>query len=156
MVEYALILDELKSVLKRNGLKQTKQREAILKTLYTHSEHHSPEDILRLLKEDFPKEKIGIATIYRTLSLFEDEGLVESISFGKDGKKYEIGHKKHHDHLICVNCGKIIEFIDNIIEKQQETVAKQNNFYMINHSMKIVGYCEKCYKYNLKKEGEKS
>jgi len=152
MVEYTLLLDELKSVLKRNGLKHTKQREAILKTLYTHNEHHTPEEILQLLKSDFPNEKIGIATVYRTLALFEEEGLVESISFGKDGKKYEIGHKKHHDHLICVSCGKIIEFIDEIIEKQQEIVAKNNKFYMIDHSMKIVGYCEECYK----KEGEKS
>lgn len=152
MTEYNLLLNELKLVLKRNNLKFTKQRESILKTLYKHNEHHTPEEILILLKKEFPKETIGIATIYRTLSLFEDEGLVESISFGKDGKKYEIGHKKHHDHLICLNCGKIIEFIDETIEKQQEIVAKKNNFHMINHTMKIVGYCDKCYI----KQGDKS
>ncbi len=146
MIEYNLLLDELKRVLKSNNLKFTKQREIILKTLYNNSEHHTPEEILLLLKGDFPEENIGIATIYRTLALFEEERLVESISFGKDGKKYEIGHKSHHDHLICISCGKIIEFIDETIEKQQEIVAQKNNFYMVNHSMKIVGYCEICYK----------
>ena len=145
MLEYKLLLKELQRVLKENNLKYTKQREIILKTLYTHTGHHTPEDILMLIKEDFPDENIGIATVYRTLSLFEEEGLVESISFGKDGKKYEIGHKHHHDHLICLNCGKIIEFVDDIIEAQQLVVSKKYNFYMIDHTMKIVGYCDECY-----------
>ena len=145
MLEYNLLLKELKSVLKNNNLKYTKQREVILNVLYNHSGHHSPEEILLLTKQDFPKENIGIATIYRTLSLFEDEGLVESISFGKDGKKYEIGYKHHHDHLICIECGKIIEFVDEVIEKQQIEVSKKFNFHMLDHTMKIVGYCDNCF-----------
>jgi Fur family ferric uptake transcriptional regulator len=146
--EYNQLLDELKNILKRKNLKYTKQREVILNTLYTNSGHHTPEEILILVKKEFPNENIGIATIYRTLSLFEEENLVESISFGKDGKRYEIGHKHHHDHLICLNCGKIIEFIDEVIEKQQEVVASKYNFYMLDHTMKIIGYCQECY--NLK------
>jgi Fur family ferric uptake transcriptional regulator len=146
--EYNQLLDELKNILKRKNLKYTKQREVILKTLYTNSGHHTPEEILILVKKEFPNENIGIATIYRTLSLFEEENLVESISFGKDGKRYEIGHKHHHDHLICLNCGKIIEFIDEVIEKQQEVVASKYNFHMVDHTMKIIGYCQECY--NLK------
>jgi Fur family ferric uptake transcriptional regulator len=144
--EYEQLLDELKRVLKNNNLKYTKQREVILKTLYTHSGHHTPEEILMLVKKEFPAENIGIATIYRTLALFEEENLVESISFGKDGKKYEIGHKHHHDHLICLECGKIIEFVDNIIEEQQKVVSKKYNFHMVDHTMKIIGYCDSCYK----------
>jgi Fur family ferric uptake transcriptional regulator len=146
--EYNQLLDELKNILKRKNLKYTKQREVILNTLYTNSGHHTPEEILILVKKEFPNENIGIATIYRTLSLFEEENLVESISFGKDGKRYEIGHKHHHDHLICLNCGKIIEFIDEVIEKQQEVVASKYNFHMVDHTMKIIGYCQECY--NLK------
>ncbi len=148
MKEYNQLLDELKNILKRKNLKYTKQREVILNTLYTNSGHHTPEEILILVKKEFPNENIGIATIYRTLSLFEEENLVESISFGKDGKRYEIGHKHHHDHLICLNCGKIIEFIDEVIEKQQEVVASKYNFHMVDHTMKIIGYCQECY--NLK------
>jgi len=79
-----------------------------------------------------------------TLSLFEEEGLVESISFGKDGKRYEIGHREHHDHLVCLECGKIIEFVDEVIEKRQIEVSKKYNFKMIGHTMKIVGICSEC------------
>jgi len=150
--EYNQILKELKELLKSKNLKYTKQREVILNTIYKNAGHHTPEDILMLIKKDYPKEKIGIATIYRTLSLFEDASLVESISFGKDGKKYEIGHRHHHDHLICIECGEIIEFVDEIIEKQQKIVSSKYNFHMIDHTMQIVGYCQTCY--NKKKESK--
>jgi len=144
MKKYSYLLEELKKILKKKNLKFTRQREVILETIYKSPGHHSPEEILSLIKEKFPQENIGIATIYRNLSLFEEENLVESISFGKDGKKYEIGHKSHHDHLVCINCGKIIEFVDDIIEKQQEEVAKKYQFTMIDHTMKIVGICKEC------------
>jgi len=146
MLEYELLLKELKRVLREKNLKYTKQREVILKTLYDNNGHHSPEEILHLVKKSFPSENIGIATVYRTLTLFEEEQLAESISFGKDGKKYEIGHKHHHDHLICLECGKIIEFIDEIIEAQQVKVSEKFNFKMVDHTMKIEGYCNECYK----------
>jgi len=146
MQEYNYLLLELKEILKRRNLKFTKQRELILKALYNNLGHHTPEDILLILKKEFPQTNIGIATVYRTLSLFEEEGLAESISFGKDGKKYEIGHKEHHDHLVCSNCGKIIEFIDDAIELRQEEVAKKYNFKMVTHIMKIVGICDECQK----------
>jgi Fur family ferric uptake transcriptional regulator len=78
------------------------------------------------------------------LTLLEDEGIASSISFGAQGKKYELGLKKHHDHLICTDCGEIIEFFNETIEEQQEQIAEQYNFKMTDHTMKIVGLCEKC------------
>jgi len=149
MKEFSYLLNELKRALKKKNLRFTHQREVILKTIYNSKGHHTPEEILYLLKEKFPKENIGIATIYRNLAFFEEEGLVESISFEKDGKKYEIGYKKHHDHLVCLECKKIIEFIDYVIEKHQEEVAKKYNFKMYNHIMKIVGICQECQNKNL-------
>jgi len=146
--EYSYLLGELKKILKENNLKFTRQREVILKVLFDCTEHLSPEEILNLVKKESPQDNIGIATIYRNLSFFEEHGLAESISFGKDGKKYEIGHKTHHDHLVCLECGKIIEFIDDIIEAQQEEVAKKYNFKMFGHTMKIEGLCEECQKNN--------
>ncbi len=146
MKSYAELVEELKKILKKKKLKYTKQREVILKVLHDSSGHFSPEEILHLIKQKSPNENIGIATVYRTLALFEEEGLVESISFGKDGKKYEIGHKKHHDHLVCIECGEITEFIDEIIETRQIEVAKKYNFKMIDHTMKIIGICPKCQK----------
>ncbi|WP_456434074.1 Fur family transcriptional regulator [Nitratifractor sp.] len=144
MVDYPFLLEELKRILKEKQLKFTAQRELVLKALYEHEGHHSPEEIHRLIQESYPDAKVGIATVYRTLSLLEEEGLADSISFGTEGKRYEIGLKKHHDHLICIRCGKIIEFFDDTIEKRQEEVAKRFDFEMTDHTMKIIGICKEC------------
>jgi len=148
MKDYEILLLDLKTAIKKRNLKYTRQRELILKALFDNSGHHTPEEILSFLKEQFPNEKIGIATVYRALALFEEEGLVDSISFGKEGKKYEIGHKEHHDHLICSVCGKIVEFVDDVIELRQIEVAKKYNFKMQSHTMKIIGICSECQKKN--------
>jgi len=143
-MEYDFLLKELKRILKEKGLKFTSQRELVLKVLYENKGHFSTEEIYQLILKSYPDTKVGIATIYRTLTLLEEGGLVESIPFDKEGKKYEIGLKKHHDHLICTKCGKIIEFFDETIEKQQEKVAMRFNFYMTAHTMKILGICKEC------------
>ena len=144
MITYPLLLEKFKTLLKSNTLKFTKQRELILKFLYENKGHFTPEDIYMLLKKEYPEVNIGIATVYRTLTLLEESDIVSSISFGAQGKKYELGLKQHHDHLICTACGEIIEFFDETIEEQQKKIAKKFNFKMTDHTMKIVGLCEKC------------
>ena len=103
------------------------------------------------IKLDAPELNIGIATIYRTLTLLEEAGLVTSISLDKQGKKYELADKEHHDHMICTNCGKIIEFIDNEIEERQKQISKQHKFKMTGHSMQIYGLCHECQQNNKEK-----
>ncbi len=144
MVDYPFLLEELKRILKEKQLKFTRQRELVLKTLYENEGHFSPEELHRMIQESQPESKVGIATVYRTLALLEEEGLADSLSLGKEGKRYEIGLKKHHDHLICIRCGKIIEFFDETIERQQEEVAKKFDFTMTDHAMKIIGICREC------------
>ena len=144
MIAYPLLLEKFQSLLKENTLKFTKQRELVLKFLYDNDGHFTPEDIYTLLKQENPDINIGIATVYRTLALLETSQIASSISFGVQGKKYELGLKKHHDHLICTKCGKIIEFFDDVIEERQEAIAKKFNFKMTDHTMKIVGLCENC------------
>jgi Fur family ferric uptake transcriptional regulator len=146
MSDYEILLESFKTLLREKGLKFTRQRELILKTLYEDKEHSTPEDILSMIKEQYPKLNIGIATIYRTLSVLEKSGMVESISFGAKGKKYEISIKAHHDHLLCIKCDRLIEFYDDTIERQQEKIAKEFNFKMTGHTMNIVGICESCQK----------
>ncbi|SFV71859.1 Ferric uptake regulation protein FUR [hydrothermal vent metagenome] len=141
---YDEVLENFKKLLKVNTLKYTKQRELILEIIYNNEGHFTPEDIYNLIKESYPDVKLGIATVYRTLTLLEDANIVSSISFGAQGKKYEFGLKDHHDHLVCLECGAIEEFIDEIIEKQQEIIAKKFNFKMTNHIMKITGICSAC------------
>ena len=144
MITYEKLLEKFKGILKNNSLKFTKQRELILKFLYENEAHYTPEEIYMQLKREHPKINIGIATIYRTLTLLEESSIASSISFGVQGKKYELGLKKHHDHLICTACGEIIEFFDDTIEERQEEIAKKFNFQMTDHTMKIVGLCENC------------
>jgi len=146
MISYEKLLEKFKQLLKHNTLKFTKQRELILKFLYENDDHFTPEDIYMLLKKEYPDTNMGIATVYRTLTLLEEAGMASSISFGTQGKKYELGLKKHHDHLICTACGDITEFLDEIIEEQQEQIAKKFNFQMTNHTMKIIGLCKNCQK----------
>ncbi len=143
-IEYDHLLEEFKSVLRKNSLKFTKQRETILKTLYNFPGHFLPEEFYNLIKKNEPNSNIGIATIYRTLNLLEESEIVTALSFGKNGKKYELANKPHHDHIICKNCGLILEFEDKSIEKRQKEIAKQNGFELTNHIMQLYGICPKC------------
>jgi len=143
-VEYEQLLNDFKQLLKKNNLKFTIQREVILETLYNSDEHLTPEALHHLIQEKHPQLNTGIATVYRTLSLLEDSNVVTSLSFGAQGKKYELGVKVHHDHLICTECGKITEFVDEEIEKRQQVITKQLGFKMTDHSMQIYGICKEC------------
>lgn len=143
-IEYEQLLSNFKELLKKNSLKFTIQREVILETLYNSNEHLTPESLHTLIKNKFPDLKTGIATIYRTLSLLENSDMVTFLSFGASGKKYELGAKKHHDHIICTACGNITEFVDEQIEKRQHAIADELGFKMSNHSMQIYGICEQC------------
>ncbi len=145
-MKYESLLERFKDILKHNNLKFTKQREAILKTLYKNDQHFSPESLYMLLKKKYPRLNIGIATVYRSLNLLEDSNIVTSISLGAAGKKYELGNKPHHDHMICKVCEVIIEFEDSVIENRQEEIAKINGFRLDEHIMQLYGVCSSCQK----------
>ena len=147
-VEYEQLLNDFKQLLKKNNLKFTIQREVILETLYNSDEHLTPEALHHLIQKKYPELKTGIATVYRTLSLLEDSNVVTSLSFGAQGKKYELGAKEHHDHLICTECGKITEFVDEEIEKRQHAITDELGFKMSDHSMQIYGICKECQEKN--------
>ena len=149
-LEYDALLEKFKRVLRDNGLKYTKQREILLKTLYNNDEHFTPERLYLFIKETYPELNIGIATVYRTLNLLEESEMVTSISFGSQGKKFELATKPHHDHMICRKCGLIVEFEDQMIEKRQISIAKEHGFKLTGHMMQLYGICEKCSKNNIK------
>lgn len=138
------LLVEFKKLLKTNNLKFTAQREAILQTLYNNPKHFSPESLYDLVKEKHPDLNTGITTVYRTLNLLEENGIATSISLGVQGKKFEIGNKPHHDHLICNKCGKIVEFEDDEIEQLQHDISKEHDFILTNHLMQLYGVCQSC------------
>jgi len=145
-LSYEELLKMFKALLKSNNLKYTSQREAILKTLYDHPDHFTPENLYLLVKEKYPDLNTGITTVYRTLNLLEDNNIATSISFGSAGKKFELGNKPHHDHLICEMCGDIVEFENEEIEELQEKIAKMHDFKLTNHLMQLYGICKACQK----------
>ena len=144
MKNKATIIDELKNIIKSKGMKYTEQRAIILQILVNLDDHLNAEDIHNIIQNEYPEQNIGIATIYRTLNFLEEVNLISSISFGKNGKKYEGNTDEHHDHLICTSCGKIVEFLDDSIEERQEYIANKNGFKITDHSMQIYGLCDKC------------
>ena len=130
--------------LKSAGLKVTIPRLKILEVLESSSSHHlSAEDIYRVLIEQ--NEEVGVATIYRVLSLFEESGIVQKLNFENNQAVYELCGAEHHDHLVCVKCNKIIEFQDDVIEKHQIQIAKKHGFDLTDHSLYLYGLCEDCH-----------
>ncbi len=138
------VIEELKNIVKQKGLKYTEQREIVLLVLINSTSHLSAEDVYNEIKIKYPDSNVGIATVYRALSFLEEVNLITSITFGADGKKFESNSKEHHDHLICTACGKIVEFVDNEIEKRQDKIAKKNAFKISSHSMQLYGICKPC------------
>jgi len=137
--------ENLKTILQENGMKYTEQRAIILELLLTINKHLSADQLFDTIKKKYPEHNIGIATIYRTLNFLEEVNLISSISFGKDGKRYEKNDKnQHHDHIICTSCGKIVEFLDLAIEQKQQEIAKSNGFKITDHTMQIFGICKEC------------
>jgi Fur family ferric uptake transcriptional regulator len=138
------LIEKLKQIIKDKGLKYTKQREIIFETLLNSDEHLNAEELYTKISKEYPEENIGIATVYRALAFLEDAELISSISLNKDGKKFEPISQEHHDHIICTKCNKIVEFLDEEIEKRQESVAKQHGFKLLNHTMYLYGICKDC------------
>lgn len=126
--------------LRKAGLKVTLPRMKILEILEQSDQQHlSAEDIYRVLLDS--DEEIGLATIYRVLTQFEGAGLVIRHHFEGGQAVFELDRGKHHDHLICIKCGKIVEFMDDSIEDQQKLIAEQNGFKITDHSLIIYGEC---------------
>lgn len=132
--------------LKTAGLKVTGPRLKILQIFETAvSEHLSAEDIYKQLLSN--GQEISLATIYRVLTQFESAGLVNRHYFeGSNGTSavFELAGSEHHDHIVCVKCGKVVEFYDNVIEQRQLDVAAKLNFSITDHTLCLYGICEDC------------
>jgi Fur family ferric uptake transcriptional regulator len=129
--------------LKMAGLKVTAPRVKILQMLETANERHmSAEDIYKHLLE--MGDDVGLATVYRVLTQFEAAGLVVRHHFEGGHSVFELDDGEHHDHLVCVKCGQVVEFVDSTIEERQLAIAEKMKFRMTDHSLYIYGVCESC------------
>lgn len=129
--------------LKRAGLKATLPRLRILEILeHADPRHMTAEDVYRALMDH--GEDVGLATIYRVLTQFESAGLVSRHNFESGQSVFEINSGRHHDHLVCMQCGRVEEFEDEVIEQHQLGIAKRHGFELVEHSLVLYGKCKSC------------
>jgi Fur family ferric uptake transcriptional regulator len=120
------------------GLKMTEQRRVIARVLSDSSDHPDVEQVHRRAVQLDPR--ISIATVYRTVKLFEEAGIIQRHDFGTDGRaRYEEASEQHHDHLIDVNGGEVIEFVEPEIERLQQEVARRLGYRLVGHKMELYG-----------------
>ena len=139
-------IDRIKKQLHSASYKLTPQREATVAVLLENEEDHlSAEDVYLLVKEKAPE--IGLATVYRTLQLFEKLNIVYKINFDDGLSRYELNcgtENHHHHHLICLECGKVIEVKLDLLENLENEIENEGNFKIVDHNVKFYGYCNNC------------
>ena len=131
-------IDELKST----GLKATLPRLKILEVFQASQQRHmTAEDVFRVLLDD--RSDIGLATVYRVLMQFEQAGLLTRSNFESGKAVYELNEGQHHDHLVCIDCGRVEEFFDPEIERRQHAIAEQRGFVLQEHALSLYANCSK-------------
>ncbi len=135
--------DKFKHFLREKNLKYTTERKEIIQSLVVLKDHFDAEEIYQQLKDQ--KSNVSLATIYRTIPLLIDSGLIMETLHYRERIVYEkIYHRKHHDHLICIHCGKMIEFYNEEVEKLQDEICRRYHFLPTEHRLGINGYCQEC------------
>ena len=141
--------DRFKQLIKDKGLKVTRQRLAVLEAIAScPKEHLTAEEIFELVKVDCPE--IGLATVYRTIQLLNGLHLIDRVNFDDGFVRYEMGSalegtgKHRHHHLICIKCGRVISFQDDLLEELEGKIAATTGFRVVNHEVKLYGYCVEC------------
>jgi Fur family ferric uptake transcriptional regulator len=132
-----------RNFLRSKGLKFTPERQIVLEEVFAIHDHFEAEDLLlRIRRHD---RRVSKGTIYRTLNLLVESGLVRKVAFVDKHTHYEhvYGHG-HHEHLICLSCGRVIEFYRELLEDSLAQVCKENNFSSKSHKVEVVGYCQQC------------
>lgn len=133
----------LNEYMAKHGLRSTEQRRVVTEMFFATDGHLSIEDLLDRVRVAEPR--IGYATVYRTLKLLKECGLAFERHFGDGVSRYEVAWEdEHHDHLICTECEKIIEFEDDAIEKLQHEVAARHGFTLVRHKLELYGVCPDC------------
>lgn len=125
--------------------KLTNQRRIILEAFLGKGVGHlSAEDLYMMVKKAHPE--IGLATVYRTLDLLAELDVLQKMNFGDGRARYELNQSElhHHHHLVCLNCGLVTEFNDDLLDTLEDVVSRKSGFKIIDHDLKFFGYCKKC------------
>lgn len=138
-------INRFKQALRDESLRFTSQRMAILEDIISSEEHRECDHIYLSLREK--QIPVSRATIYRTLDILENIGFIRKMDVGDGRYRYENKLSQgHHDHMICIECGRIIEFIDDEIEKRQAQICRENQFRLIRHVHQLFGLCADCHR----------
>ena len=137
--------NELNDYMLKRGLRSTEQRRLIIDTFFDVHEHITIDSLLKLVRA--VDARVGYATVYRTMKLLSESGVVQEHKFGDGFTRYELSDEDaHHDHLVCLECGKIIEFEEPQIEQLQDKIAKRHGFLVRAHKHEMYGVCSDCQK----------
>ena len=142
-------MEDLRRKLQERQHKMTPQRQIVLQIFLDHpGEHLSAEDVHGLLRDK--QIEIGLATVYRSLELLSELSILQKMEFGDGCNRYEVNaldpDVHHHHHLICVTCGKVTEFEDDLLDHLEKNIASKCGFKTIGHQVKFLGYCKECQK----------
>jgi Fur family ferric uptake transcriptional regulator len=138
-------INKFRAYIKAEGLRKTPERETIIEEIFATHNHFDVDELFLRLRNK--KKRISKASLYRTIPLLIESGLVKEVYFDNGHLHYEqiYGHK-HHCHLRCANCGKIVEFADDTVAKIQDRISKKYGFVITAHRFELVGYCPECAK----------
>ena len=131
------MIDTILQRCERKGLRMTSQRKIIALVLEDAADHPDVEELYKRASKIDPT--ISIATLYRTVKLFDEAGILDKLEFGDGRARYEDAEREHHDHLIDVNSGRVIEFVDSDIEKLQEKIANKLGYKLMGHKLELYG-----------------
>ncbi len=134
---------QLSAYMERKGLRSTSQRRLVSDVFFRAAGHHSLDEVLAMARAEDPR--VGYATVYRTMKLLVECGLANERQFGDAVTRFEIAHHdSHHDHLICLECKRIVEFEDSEVEAHQEALAQRYGFSLVSHKHELYGLCAEC------------
>ena len=139
-------MGDIKQKFQEKQYKLTPQRQIILQVFMEHQDEHLSAEDVHVFVRQYSSE-IGLATVYRTLELFSELDVLQKMDFGDGRSRYEFNETStphHHHHLICLGCGKVKEFEDDLLETLEKTIAHKSNFMIVNHQVKFYGYCHEC------------
>ena len=139
-------MGDIKKKFQEKQYKLTPQRQVILQVFVEHQDEHLSAEDVHVFVRQYSSE-IGLATVYRTLELFSELDVLQKMDFGDGRSRYEFNETStphHHHHLICLGCGQVKEFEDDLLETLEKTIARKSDFMIINHQVKFYGYCREC------------
>jgi Fur family ferric uptake transcriptional regulator len=135
--------DRFRSYLRNHNLRMTPERQSVLEVILSREGHFDADELLRFIRRR--NKRVSRATLYRTLDHLREAGLVKMHRFGRGHALFEHTYgRQHHDHMVCDACGRVIEFVNEEIERLQEEMCRKHRFHSTNHVMQIFGICWEC------------